>query len=165
MVGALARLNINYAQLHPRAQEAADALGLQADLHNPYMNTAAQVVEMVHSVEESIKICDHVDCAWHQKEEPFKFKGKGGTGRRRVRSAARVLFHNYEIGDDGKIVNANCIIPHDKTSQTSKRICARSCRRIIDQGPEKVTLALEMLVRAYDPCISCSVHFLNVKFV
>jgi sulfhydrogenase subunit alpha len=37
--------------------------------------------------------------------------------------------------------------------------------QIIDQGEQKVTLALEMLVRAYDPCISCSVHYLNVKFV
>jgi coenzyme F420-reducing hydrogenase alpha subunit len=37
--------------------------------------------------------------------------------------------------------------------------------QILDQGEQKVTMMLEMLVRAYDPCISCSVHFLDVKFV
>ena len=31
--------------------------------------------------------------------------------------------------------------------------------------PEEITLALEMLVRAYDPCISCSAHFLDVSYV
>ncbi len=36
---------------------------------------------------------------------------------------------------------------------------------IINKSDEEITLGLEMLVRAYDPCISCSTHFLNVKFI
>ena len=36
---------------------------------------------------------------------------------------------------------------------------------IIDESKEDITLKLEMLVRAYDPCISCSVHMLDVEFV
>jgi len=165
MVGALARVNINYAQLHPRAQEAADALGLQAVCTNPYMNTAAQVVEMVHSVEESIKICDTLIARGIKKEEPFKFKGKGGTGVGACEVPRGILFHNYEISDDGKIVNANCIIPTGQNLANIEADMRALVPQILDQGPEKVTMALEMLVRAYDPCISCSAHSLNVKFV
>jgi coenzyme F420-reducing hydrogenase alpha subunit len=36
---------------------------------------------------------------------------------------------------------------------------------ILDKSDEEITLLLEMLVRAYDPCISCSTHLINVKFV
>jgi coenzyme F420-reducing hydrogenase alpha subunit len=165
MVGALARFNVNHKQLHPRAQEAADALGLKPICTNPYMNSAAQVVEIVHSVEEAIKICDELIARGIQKEKPYQFQGRGGTGVGACEVPRGVLFHNYEIGNDGKIVNANCIIPTGQNLANIEADMRALVPQIIDQGPEKVTLALEMLVRAYDPCISCSVHLLNVKFV
>jgi sulfhydrogenase subunit alpha len=91
MVGALARFNINYQHLHPKAKEAADALGLKPICTNPYYNTAAQVVEIVHSVEEAIKICDELIARGIKPETPYKFAGKGGCGSWLVRSAARHL--------------------------------------------------------------------------
>ena len=36
---------------------------------------------------------------------------------------------------------------------------------MLDQPEDQIRLKMEMLVRAYDPCISCSTHFLNVEFV
>ncbi len=54
MVGALARVNNNHAQLHPAAKEALAALSLTPPIHNPFLNTHAQVVELVHCVEDSI---------------------------------------------------------------------------------------------------------------
>jgi len=165
MVGALARFNINYQHLHPKAKEAADALGLKPICTNPYYNTAAQVVEIVHSVEEAIKICDELIARGIKKETPPKFAGKGGAGVGSCEVPRGILFHNYEIGDDGKVVNANCIIPTGQNLANIEADMRALVPQILDQGQEKVTLALEMLVRAYDPCISCSVHFLNVKFV
>jgi coenzyme F420-reducing hydrogenase alpha subunit len=165
MVGALARFNINYQHLHPKAKEAADALGLKPICTNPYYNTAAQVVEIVHSVEEAIKICDELIARGIKKETPPKFAGKGGAGVGSCEVPRGILFHNYEIGDDGKVVNANCIIPTGQNLANIEADMRALVPQILDQGQEKVTMALEMLVRAYDPCISCSVHFLNVKFV
>ena len=37
--------------------------------------------------------------------------------------------------------------------------------QVLDRGRDEIRLLLEMLVRAYDPCISCSVHLLRVEFV
>ncbi len=165
MVGALARFNINYKQLHPRAKQAADALGLKPICTNPYLNSAAQVVEMAHAVEESIKICDELIARGIQPELLPKFNGKGGAGVGACEVPRGILFHNYEIGADGNIVNANCIIPTGQNLANIEADMRKLVPEIIDQGEQKVTLALEMLVRAYDPCISCSVHFLNVKFV
>jgi coenzyme F420-reducing hydrogenase alpha subunit len=165
MVGALARFNVNYKQLNPKAKEAADALGLKPICTNPYLNSAAQVVEIAHSTEEAIKICDELIARGIKKEEAYKFAGKGGNGVGSCEVPRGILFHNYEIGDDGKIVNANCIIPTGQNMANIEADMRALVPQILDQGQEKVTFALEMLVRAYDPCISCSVHFLDVKFV
>jgi len=37
--------------------------------------------------------------------------------------------------------------------------------KVLDKTPKEIELNLEMLVRAYDPCISCSTHYLTVHFV
>ncbi len=165
MVGALARFNVNAKQLHPRAQEAAEALGLKPICTNPYLNSAAQVVEMVHSVEGAITICDTLIARGIAKEQLPKFNGRGGAGVGACEVPRGILFHNYEIGDDGKITGANCIIPTGQNLANIEADMRALVPQILDQGQDKVTLALEMLVRAYDPCISCSVHLLEVKFV
>lgn len=165
MVGALARFNVNHKQLHPKAKEAADALGLKPICTNPYYNSAAQVVEIVHSVEEAIKICDELIARGIKSETPYKFAGKGGAGVGSCEVPRGILFHNYEIGEDGNVKNANCIIPTGQNLANIEADMRALVPQILDQGEQKVTMALEMLVRAYDPCISCSVHFLDVKFV
>ncbi len=165
MVGALARFNVNYDQLHPRAKAAAEELGIKPICTNPYFNTVAQVVEMVHSVEEAITLCDELVARGIKSEKPCEFKGKGGKGAGACEVPRGVLFHNYEIGDDGNIIGANCIIPTGQNLANIEGDMRKLVPEIMDQGQDKVGFMLEMLVRAYDPCISCSVHFLDVKFV
>lgn len=165
MVGALARFNLNYDQLHPLAKDAAARLGLKPVCTNPYLNSAAQVVEMVHCLEEAISTCDEL-VARGIKPEPLPgFNGKGGAGVGACEVPRGTLYHHYEIDADGKIANANCIIPTGQNLANIEADMRKLVPEIIDQGEQKVTQALEMLVRAYDPCISCSVHFLTVKFV
>jgi coenzyme F420-reducing hydrogenase alpha subunit len=33
------------------------------------------------------------------------------------------------------------------------------------KSEDEIRQALEMLVRAYDPCISCSTHYLDIEFI
>jgi coenzyme F420-reducing hydrogenase alpha subunit len=165
MVGALARFNVNHKLLHPRAKAAAEELGLRAICINPYMNTAAQVVEIVHCVEDAIRICDELIARGIKTEPLYKFTGKGGEGAGSAEVPRGILFHNYTIGDDGRVVGANCIIPTGQNLANIEADMRALAPTILDRTKEDVTLALEMLVRAYDPCISCSTHFLNVKFV
>jgi len=37
--------------------------------------------------------------------------------------------------------------------------------KVIDKPQDEIRHSFEMLVRAYDPCISCATHFLDVRFV
>ena len=165
MVGALARFNVNHKLLHPRAKAAAEELGLKAICINPYMNTAAQVVEIAHCVEDAIRLCDELIVRGIKTEPLFKFAGKGGEGVGSCEVPRGILFHNYTIGDDGRVVGANCIIPTGQNLANIEADMRALVPQILDQGEDKVRMMMEMLVRAYDPCISCSTHFLNVKFV
>ncbi len=165
MVGALARFNINYDKLHPAAQAAARDLGLQPICTNSFLNTAAQVVEIVHCVEDAIRIIDELVVRGLKPEPLPPFPGKGGEGVGSCDVPRGILFHNYQIGDDGRITGANCIIPTGQNLANIEADMRKLVPEILDQPQDKIRLMMEMLVRAYDPCISCSAHFLNVQFV
>jgi coenzyme F420-reducing hydrogenase alpha subunit len=165
MVGALARFNVNYDKLHPRAKAAAEELGLKPICTNPFLNTAAQVVEMVHCTEEAIGIIDELVARGIKAEPLPPFPGKGGDGVGSCEVPRGILFHNYQIGDDGRVTGANCIIPTGQNLANIEADMRKLVPEILDQPQDKIQLMMEMLVRAYDPCISCSVHFLDVKFV
>jgi sulfhydrogenase subunit alpha len=164
MVGALARFNINYDLLHPAAKAAAEALGLQPVNYNPYMNSVAQIVEVAHAVEDSIAIAEQLlerGITWEEPVAPARLTGEG-VGSAEVPRG--ILFHHYKI-EDGLITGANCIIPTNQNGQNLEDDMRALVPTILDQTQEEMTLSLEMLVRAYDPCISCSTHMLDVKFV
>ena len=165
MVGALARVNNNFGQLHPRAKDAAAKLGLEPLCTNSFMNSAAQVVEMVHCVEDAIRITDELLARGIKPEEPVEVEVKAGTGVGSCDVPRGILFHNYEIGDDGRITGANCVIPTGQNYANMEADMRELVPQILDRPEAEITLMMEMLIRAYDPCISCSTHFLNVEFV
>ncbi len=173
MAGALARVNLNYKKLCPNAKALAEKIGLKPLATNPYLNTAAQLVECVHCLEDSIRIVEEfkkkgVD----QKEaivvglnETGVIPVKAGRGVGAVEVPRGILFHDYEVDDKGMIINANCIIPTNQNVNNIEHDMKKLVPEILDKSDEEITLHLEMLVRAYDPCISCSAHFLNVRFI
>ncbi len=164
MVGALARFKVSHALLHPIAGQAADALGLRPSCTNPYMNTVAQVVEIAHAVEESICLIEQLLKKGVVAEPPVPPQRLSGTGVGACEVPRGVLFHCYEIVD-GNIVRADCVIP---TGQNLANIEAdmRALVPLLMSRPQaEVRLQLEMLVRAYDPCISCSTHLLDLRIL
>jgi coenzyme F420-reducing hydrogenase alpha subunit len=165
MVGALARFNNNYDQLHPRAKEAAGKLGLEPICHNPFLNSAAQVVEMVHCIEDAIELTDELLTRGVKPESPPEVEVKAGDGAGSCEVPRGILFHHYTYGDDGRCVQANCIIPTNQNMANLNADMQALVPQILDQPEDEIRKTLEMLVRAYDPCISCSTHLLQVKFV
>jgi len=164
MVGALARFNNNYAQLSPKAKKTAEELGLKAPCHNPFMNTVAQVVEAVHAVDEGIRLIDEL-LDTGLKEEDRRILLKAGRGVGAVDVPRGILFHDYTYDKNGICQEANCIIPTNQNHANIQKDMETLLPQILDRPQEGIRLMLEMLVRAYDPCISCSTHLLKVEFV
>lgn len=163
MVGALGRFNLNQEQLLPRARKAASELGLTAPCHNPFMITVAQVVEAMHAAEDSLAILDKV-LSGGLKDEKVNVVAKAGRGVGAVEAPRGILFHDYTYDRKGMITKANCIIPTNQNHNNIQKDMEALVPRILKEPEEKIRLMLEMLVRAYDPCVSCSAHALKVSF-
>ncbi len=163
MVGALARFNLNHEQLHPRAKDAAVALGLRAPCHNPYMITLAQVVEAVHATEDSILLIDEL-LERGIDEEPIPSEITPGRGVGAVEAPRGILFHDYTYDENGILTKANCVIPTNQNHNNIQKDMEALVPTILNWSEDEIRQALEMLVRAYDPCISCSTHLLQVTF-
>jgi coenzyme F420-reducing hydrogenase alpha subunit len=162
MVGALARFNVNHEQLTDVAKKVAEQLGLKAPCHNPYMISVAQLVECVHSVEESIKLID-ILLDRGLKPEPLEVKVKAGKGVAAIEAPRGLLIHDYEYDKNGVCVAANCVIPTNQNHGNIQQDMEALVPTILDKKEKEIELLLEMLVRAYDPCISCSTHLLRLK--
>ncbi len=163
MVGALARFNNNYAQLLPRAQKAAAELGLSAPCHNPFMITVAQIVECIHVLENSINLIDQI-MARGLEEEDNTVRVRAGRGIGAVEAPRGILFHDYTYDENGILTKANCVIPTNQNHNNIQKDMESLAPSIINRSEDEIRLTLEMLVRAYDPCISCSAHLLRVHF-
>lgn len=172
MVGALARFNINHEKLNSRAKNIADFLGLRSPVYNPYLNTSAQLVECAHVLEEAEVIIENLmNRAIDYNEEVVvgvnensRIKVNAGRGVGAIEVPRGILFHEYEVDENGIVVDANCIIPTGQNLNNIERDMHKLVPELLDLDQEDIIHRLEMLVRAYDPCISCSAHFLNVKF-
>lgn len=163
MVGALARFNINHNKLLTRAKAAAADLGLIAPNHNPFMITVAQLVEVIHSVEHSIQIIDRL-LDKGLKDEPNTVNPKRGRGISAVEAPRGILFHDYTYGESGILKEANCVIPTNQNHNNIQKDFEALVPLILCQPEDEIRQTLEMLVRAYDPCISCSTHMLRIDF-
>lgn len=158
-VGALARLNNNFNELGPLAREISEKLGLTPINHNPFMNNVAQLVECVQVVIESIAIIDTLlDNPWQETKQTVE--AKEGTGVGAVEVPRGILYHCLEFDQNGRIKKADCVIPTSQNHANIHHDIEALATWCVEQGKKdkEIELIAEMLVRAYDPCISCSVH-------
>lgn len=165
MAGALARFNNNYDQLHPEAKKLAEALKFKPLCFNPYMNSVAQLVEVVHSVKDSIRLIDEVLAGGFKPEELAR-PTKHGQGQGAVEVPRGILFHDYGYDKNLMCTGGNCIIPTNQNHANIQLDLEVLVPKLLAAKKDEKTieLGLEMLVRAYDPCISCSTHYLKVDF-
>lgn len=166
-VGPLARLNLNFDKLLPAAQEAAKNAGLKFPYQNPFMNMAARAVELVHVVDESILVIDRLLKALPRRAAPLlvEVRPRAGAGGHFTEAPRGVLYHGYRLNDKGLVEAADVVTP---TAHNLKRIeddLWQFVPQVIDKPQDEATLACEMVVRNYDPCISCATHFLRLNVV
>lgn len=165
MVGALARVNNNPDKLGGLAASVAAKFGVKEfPATNPFLNSVAQVVEVAEIFERDLKWLEEVIAAGVDRNlsvvRPKDIKPRAGTGVGCTEVPRGILFHEYTYDDEGRCLAANCIIP---TGQNFANI-NKDMEALVPwmaakgAGEDDIRLALQMLVRAYDPCISCSVH-------
>lgn len=166
-VGPLARINLNRHQLSPLAIETATSLALPNPCFNPHMGIIARSIEVIHAFEEALEITQRYSpiseprrpsAQTDSREESSLLSGCAATEAPRG-----TIYHRYNIDEAGKILFAKIVPP---TSQNQGQIEAdlrTLLTTIVDQSDTEIALQCERLIRSYDPCISCSTHFLKLR--
>ncbi len=160
LCGPLARVNLCFDQLAPTARRVAEELTIDRPTMNPFRAIIARGLELIHACEESLSILRD-----YQPVQPARvpYQYRSGSGAAVTEAPRGLLYHDYEIESDGSVSRARIIPP---TSQNQAQIEAdlRAWLPHILDGDDEVTARnCERLVRCYDPCISCSTHFLKVE--
>jgi coenzyme F420-reducing hydrogenase alpha subunit len=122
------------------------------------------VVEIVHCYEEAVRITQQLLEQGVEPESPSKPTRLSGEGVGACEAPRGTLFHHYTV-QNGYLAVANCVIPTAQNLANIETDMRALVPGILDRTPAEITQALEMLVRAYDPCISCAAHTLEVNFV
>lgn len=163
-VGPLARMFYNQERLTPQAKVLADQLSFDPRACNPHQSILARAIEVVFAFEEALSILRHLsykDLYGRAPQTPYN--ARAGTGVSVTEAPRGLIFHRYSIDANGHVEFAKIVPP---TSQNQARIEADLRVLLTDihsQPDASIALACERLVRTYDPCISCSTHFLKVK--
>ena len=157
LVGALARVNLSWDQLLPNARVVASKSGLRAVSRNSFLNNLSQAVELVDAAERCALLCERI-LEDGGSSAPVSFRVKAGSGTAATEAPRGTLYHTLSLDDDGFITGGNVITP---TAQNLANLEAdmRQFAPTVAHLPEaEFILAIEQLVRAYDPCLSCAVH-------
>jgi coenzyme F420-reducing hydrogenase alpha subunit len=123
------------------------------------MCNVAQLVECVHVVLDSVRLIDSMlGNPWQEPRQPVKAKKGEGVGA--VEVPRGILYHYYKFDKEGKVTKADCVIPTSQNHANILHDIEALASQYAKTGKQdrEIELLAEMLVRAYDPCISCSVH-------
>lgn len=160
LVGPLARYNNNFDKLPPVAQKAAQKAGLAKSCRNPFKGIIIRSVELIFACHEALRIIKN----YKMPDKPFvEIEPAAGIGHGCTEAPRGILYHRYQIDKSGTIKNARIIPP---TSQNQKAIeldLRQYAQNNLNLDDQKLTWGCEQTIRNYDPCISCSCHFLRLK--
>ncbi len=161
LVGPLARVNLNFKQLPQVVQDDLKRSGIEFPSKNMFHSALARAAELHYCILEAIAILENYQPA----ETPHVVvTPKAGIGFGCTEAPRGILWHRYEMDEQGKVVKATITPP---TSQNQARIeedLKQSLeRRGLDCTDDELRFRGEQVIRNYDPCISCATHFLKVN--
>lgn len=160
-VGALARINNLGERLEGEAGKMYKKYFNTRWKRNPLLNNAAQAVEILYAFERIPKIISEM---LKLPDPPLVgYKAEEGKGIGIVEAPRGLLIHSYEIAN-GLVSSTDIITPTAQNAEDIERYCYIAAQKLLEKGEEdKIRDRIDLIVRAYDPCISCSVHMAEVQ--
>jgi coenzyme F420-reducing hydrogenase alpha subunit len=159
VVGPLARFATSFDALTPLAREAAAGVGLRPPERNPFRSIVVRAVELVDAVDEALELI----AAYEEPDAPaVEVIPRAGVGHGVSEAPRGLLYHRYEIDDEGTILDA-VIVPPTSQNQTAIEADLRGVvERSLELPDAELSVRCEQTIRNYDPCISCATHFLKL---
>lgn len=159
-VGPLARFNLNFEQLTPIARETAESLGFKPPCHNPYQGILARAIETILAFEEGLSLLRSLS---YPSSSRTTYDVRAGEGVSATEAPRGLIFHRYEVDAQGAVRFAKIVPPTSQNQGQIESDLRSLLPRCIREPDEAIAIRCERLVRTYDPCISCSTHFLKLQ--
>ncbi len=159
LVGPLARYSNNFDQLSDLAKEAARDAGLGPVCTNPFQSIVVRMVEVLYACQEALRLAEAY-------EEPdascVEVVAGAGEGHGCTEAPRGICYHTYRLDDDGRILGATIIPPTSQNQRQIENDVLGVVQANMDMADSDLQWRCEQTIRNYDPCISCSTHFLNL---
>ncbi|WP_328401521.1 Ni/Fe hydrogenase subunit alpha [Nocardia sp. NBC_00403] len=162
LTGPLARYTLNYHQLSPIARQVAVEIGLGAECRNPFRSILVRAVEVVYAIEEALTLIAEYE---RPSRTAVPVEPRAGTGHGVSEAPRGLLYHRYDIDDQGIVRSATIIPPTSQNQAAMEDDLRRAVSENLDLDDAALAAVCERTIRNYDPCISCSAHFLDIDVV
>ncbi len=162
LVGPMARYSLNSALLPETAASAARAAGLGASCANPFRSIIVRAVELVYACEEALRLIEG-----YQPPDPpsVDVPPRAASGYGCTEAPRGLLYHRYRITADGAVADAKIVPPTSQNQRVIEEDLREFAEPRLGLPHDRLTWQCEQAVRNYDPCISCSTHFLDLRVV
>lgn len=157
LVGSLARVNLSADKLDPGARKVLDRVGVTVPCTNPFINNVCQAVELVDAAR---RCAGYIETLLDMggSSQPVAFELRSGIGAAATEAPRGTLYHSCVVNQDGTIARYDVLTPTAQNLANLEADMRAFAPRLAGRPDPEVQLGMERLVRAYDPCLSCSVH-------
>jgi coenzyme F420-reducing hydrogenase alpha subunit len=160
LCGSLARFALSGDNLSSAARAAASEAGLSATERNPFRSIVVRGIEMVYAAEEALRLI----AEYEEPDTPtVEVEPRAGVGYGCTEAPRGILYHRYELDDDGTILDAKIVPPTSQNQRTIEEDLRGVVERSLDLSDDELSRRCEQTIRNYDPCISCATHFLTLE--
>jgi sulfhydrogenase subunit alpha len=159
LTGPLARYALASQTLRPLARDAAREAGLGPVCRNPFQSIVVRAVELVQACDEALALID----GYQEPDAPaVEVTPRRAVGHGATEAPRGLLYHRYEIDEDGTILDARIVPPTSQNQLAIEEDLRAVVERHLDLPDEQLSLRCEQAIRNHDPCISCATHFLEL---
>lgn len=158
--GPLARYNVNFDRLSPLAQEAARSAGLGSTCLNPFKSIVVRAVEILYACDEALRIIGEYEPPERPAEE---IQPRAAVGYGCTEAPRGILYHRYRLDSQGVILDARIVPPTSQNQKVIEEDLWKFVSGHLNLPDAELQGRCEQLIRNYDPCISCSTHFLKLR--
>jgi sulfhydrogenase subunit alpha len=168
LTGPLARYNLNREQLSASVQQKIRQIGFESHCVNPFRSIIIRALEVLHACEEALQLAcaydaEHLPASVPFSTDVFMNSENGLVGYGASEAPRGLLYHRYQINRTGVIEEAKITPPTSQNQKIIEEDLFDLVSSHLDLPDEELTAKCEQAIRNYDPCISCSTHFLKLS--
>lgn len=164
-VGPLARFNLARDKLSSATRELARDTGFDRVVVNPFESIVVRAIEVFYAFDEAIRLIESYEASHDPRREAYaEVQRRAGVGMAATEAPRGLLYHRYELDENGRIRTAKIVPPTSQNQRTIEDDLHDLVAANIELPQDDLTWRCEQAIRNYDPCISCATHFLTLNF-